>query len=629
MATSGPNSPTAAINLEGSALAGVLNWGNLQKVYATDDGAVPYASCIGQEIAALTRVLYASGFGFQIPETARIDGVKVEVKRSRGSATYPVEDYVVRLSTGEGQGLIRTLADQSADRAATTTTWPTTAEYATYGGETDKWGLGLTAQHVNHPGFGVGIAAQMEAMGSSWGIPSATIDHIRVTVYYSSETDPSIPPTLAIGVPYAASVGPSPPATAANANDGGDQAWSNANNAAVSDNSYATVTNTGQEVSQMLKLTNFSFSVPDNSTIVGVEVAVECKTVSSGVFESVRLYRAGTLAGDNLAGSAAEGPLLPVTTDGTRTFGGSTTLWGLNLTASDVTNSGFGVGIKVGGPGTSSVDRVTIKVYYLPDTFPDWQAFLANASEVYNQAFAANGPSFLRGDIAADYASMYYWDGDDSTLGRLEVPRRSVASDNNWLKIFFWGADSPLDAMGNPVQIRSKRKYRNMLLANAALLWQVRQNENNLGTLLSPGVTAAGSSLITNVANAVNAILAGGTAALNATTSVVITPAMISLSTGWPAGTTWYLGPSRALSTGFTITVTTGGDVGTGPVHIKVSDFSGTTGVTQAVIVAGASNVSGVVHGTLEMDGHLRVFMSGNPAANTTYVFSVIISPQG
>jgi hypothetical protein len=56
--------------------------------------------------------------------------------------------------------------------------WPDADTYQTYGGSSDLWGTTWTPSTVNHAGFGMEL--QADALNSI-----ASIDHIRITVYYS------------------------------------------------------------------------------------------------------------------------------------------------------------------------------------------------------------------------------------------------------------------------------------------------------------------------------------------------------------------------------------------------------------------------------------------------------------
>lgn len=84
-----------------------------------------------------------------------------------------VKDHYVGLIKADG-----TLG--SADKAATSTYWPTADAYASYGGAADLWSNAWAPADVNDADFGVSLRATIEDTGIT-----ASVDHIRVTVTYS------------------------------------------------------------------------------------------------------------------------------------------------------------------------------------------------------------------------------------------------------------------------------------------------------------------------------------------------------------------------------------------------------------------------------------------------------------
>lgn len=90
--------------------------------------------------------------------------------------------------------------------ADTVTTWPSAVAYTSYGGATNLWGTGgITAAQANGSTFGFVFSATV-ASGET-----ASIDHIRMTTYYSvpGASDPStfvavvvVDPTRTIATPY-------------------------------------------------------------------------------------------------------------------------------------------------------------------------------------------------------------------------------------------------------------------------------------------------------------------------------------------------------------------------------------------------------------------------------------------
>lgn len=150
------------------------------------------------------------------------------------------------------------------------------------------------------------------------------------------------------------SAGANSPGTLADSNITGctsSISWSNASNAASSDNSYAAVSAafTESEVStRCLLTTNFGFSIPGGSTIDGVLVEYERKCSGNSAFfhctdGTIKLYSGGALVGSNKAYYTGNSSSYWPTSDAYYSYGGASDLWGASLDVSTVNNSGFGV----------------------------------------------------------------------------------------------------------------------------------------------------------------------------------------------------------------------------------------------------------------------------------------------
>lgn len=92
----------------------------------------------------------------------------MEIERKESGANV-ARDNRVRIVKGGTIG--------STDKASASE-WPTSDAYATYGADDDLWGETWTVADINSTGFGVAISAL--GLGSG----TASIDHIRVTVYF-------------------------------------------------------------------------------------------------------------------------------------------------------------------------------------------------------------------------------------------------------------------------------------------------------------------------------------------------------------------------------------------------------------------------------------------------------------
>ncbi len=145
---------------------------NPSNVASSDNAYATAVLLLGQ----LSQYLEVVKFNLAVPIHSTIDGIVVEIERN-GSLLSAIVDSVVKLYLPNNTlGLTN---------QASGTTWPTSDAYATYGSATDTWGQSLTPIQVNDPNFGVVLSASA-AIGAT-----ASIDHVRMTVYY---TPLSIPP---------------------------------------------------------------------------------------------------------------------------------------------------------------------------------------------------------------------------------------------------------------------------------------------------------------------------------------------------------------------------------------------------------------------------------------------------
>lgn len=156
---------------------------------------------------------------------------------------------------------------------------------------------------------------------------------------------------------------------------GGGTAWSSAGNITANDNNDANAGSAFTSVtSEVLRASNFGFSIPSGAIIDGIEVRYERFGTTSGsaslpieVTEQL-IGASASFVGNNKSGGA--------TWEGTRTLttlGGSSDKWGTSLTRSDINDSDFGFGIQaefngggLGNPSNAFVDYVQIRVHYTP-----------------------------------------------------------------------------------------------------------------------------------------------------------------------------------------------------------------------------------------------------------------------
>jgi hypothetical protein len=163
------------------------------------------------------------------------------------------------------------------------------------------------------------------------------------------------------------SQGPLNAGTVADDSSVGTVAWSNPTNAqGAADTVYATIAVNGPMTGHYLKATNFGFTIPSGATINGVVVEFR-RSDSNGILTdgTIKLVKGGVVSGTNKSAGATW-----PTSDTWNSFGGTTDLWGLTLTDTDINSSTFGVVLSPTISGLTSgftpaqVDAIRITVYY-------------------------------------------------------------------------------------------------------------------------------------------------------------------------------------------------------------------------------------------------------------------------
>lgn len=126
-------------------------------------------------VPTYSNYLKATNFGFAVPAGATIDGIEVNIERTRAiGRVYDNEVKIVKAgsigTTDKSGGALW----GGEDFSRTT---------ATFGGADDLWGETWTADDINSGGFGVAFATKMTIVG---GGGYAKVDHIQITVYYTT-----------------------------------------------------------------------------------------------------------------------------------------------------------------------------------------------------------------------------------------------------------------------------------------------------------------------------------------------------------------------------------------------------------------------------------------------------------
>jgi hypothetical protein len=175
--TSATNSPFSATNtmctFAYSSSVGYSPAGNVtasDNVYAT----AVHCDCCDQNTQCLT----VSDFGFAIPAGAVIDGIVLEVEKKRNAGgSGIVEDNGLQIMKG---GILT-----GPNKSQYGVDWPSTDTYVSYGSATDLWGTTWTPADINASNFGVSLASISYVCGATI---TTRIDHVRMTVYYSTAT---------------------------------------------------------------------------------------------------------------------------------------------------------------------------------------------------------------------------------------------------------------------------------------------------------------------------------------------------------------------------------------------------------------------------------------------------------
>ena len=175
--TSTTNSPGSATNtmcaFAYSSTVGYSPAGNVtasDNVYAT----ASHCDCCDQNTQCLT----VSDFGFAIPAGSVIEGIVLEVEKRRSAGgSGIVEDNGLQIMKG---GVLT-----GPNKSQYGVDWPATDTYVSYGSSTDLWGTTWTVADINASNFGVSLASISYVCGATI---STGIDHVRMTVYYTTTT---------------------------------------------------------------------------------------------------------------------------------------------------------------------------------------------------------------------------------------------------------------------------------------------------------------------------------------------------------------------------------------------------------------------------------------------------------
>ncbi len=161
----------------GATSGGTIPWVNPGNVTASDN---TYATQVVSLTASDNAYLDCTNFGFAIPTDSSIDSIKVEIEK-KSSDVFLNDDTVQLLKAGARVG---------TNNFKNGSQWPTGDTYVAY--NNGLWGTTWTPAEVNDTSFGVSIRAKGYVFSGS----TASIDHVRITITYSTAPTPAVGLTL-------------------------------------------------------------------------------------------------------------------------------------------------------------------------------------------------------------------------------------------------------------------------------------------------------------------------------------------------------------------------------------------------------------------------------------------------
>lgn len=168
----GPNSAGTFANTTFTGSS--ASWTNLTNASSSDDIYVDIPLNSLSTNGAYTDNFEATNFGFSIPSGATINGIEVEIERS--DINNAKDNYI---------GIIKGGTVGSEDKSLNPA-W-SSEEYIVYGSSTDLWSETWTPADLNSSDFGISISVKKQGGGAN---PQPIIDHIRITVHYTSAALP-------------------------------------------------------------------------------------------------------------------------------------------------------------------------------------------------------------------------------------------------------------------------------------------------------------------------------------------------------------------------------------------------------------------------------------------------------
>ena len=175
--------------------------------------------------------------------------------------------------------------------------------------------------------------------------------------------------SISLNYALAADTGGKYPATVSTTQEtGDDNDWTTASDVGADDGAYGQITAAtfdANDVSYLLRATNFSMGVTAGATIDGIVVEIERYYANGQVIDvDVNLTKNGTA---RVGSDYSTGANFVASPGSTVTFGGATDKWGTTWTAAEVNTSTFGVFYKMGASAANAdgfVDFIRVTVYF-------------------------------------------------------------------------------------------------------------------------------------------------------------------------------------------------------------------------------------------------------------------------
>ncbi len=116
--------------------------------------------------------MVVTGFGFNIPLNATINGIIVEIERACSNPGIVIDSAIRILKNAVPVG----------PNKSNLLAWPLNKAYSIYGSASDVWLTSWLSADINNVNFGVYISARNT---SNTQLPTAMIDHVRITVFFT------------------------------------------------------------------------------------------------------------------------------------------------------------------------------------------------------------------------------------------------------------------------------------------------------------------------------------------------------------------------------------------------------------------------------------------------------------